>query len=86
MLPILQRLVEEDKIVGSDAAGLADRILVKEGKPQRFGTQMAFRDGKMVIEPVEDPDHLEERRAKYLLPPMSVYKKMLVDMYHMPIE
>ncbi|MBA0083533.1 MAG: hypothetical protein HRJ53_00910 [Acidobacteria bacterium Pan2503] len=41
--------------------------------------------GKIAIWPVEDPEHLEERRARYLLPPMDVYRKMLGDMYHMPL-
>jgi hypothetical protein len=86
MLPELQKLVERDEIAGSDVATLIDKILVADGKPQRFGTQFAFHDGKMVMEPVEDPKHLEQRREKYLLPPMAEYKKLLADFYHMPVE
>jgi hypothetical protein len=36
--------------------------------------------------PVEDPEHLEQRRAQYLLPPMAEYKKMLADLYHVKID
>ena len=86
MLPQLQKLVDHDQIVGSDIALITDKLLVADGKPQRFGTQFGERDGKMVMSPVEDPDHLEQRREKYLLPPMAEYKKMLADMYHMPVE
>lgn len=38
LLPTLERLVEEKKIVGTDIALLTDKILVASGKPQRFGT------------------------------------------------
>jgi hypothetical protein len=32
---------------------------------------------------VEDPDQLDQRRAKALLPPMAVYKETLERMYHL---
>ncbi len=86
MLPLLHELVEQDKIFGSDIAGLTDRILVSEGKPQEFGTQFKQVDGKMVMMPVKDLKHLEQRRAKYLLPPMPVYRQLISDMYHLPAE
>jgi Family of unknown function (DUF6624) len=86
MPPLLHNLVEQDKIFGSDVAVLTDRILVSEGKPQEFGTQFKQLDGKMVMMPVKDPRHLEKRRAKYLLPPMPVYRKLISDMYHLPAE
>lgn len=86
LLPRLQKLVSADKIFGSDIATLTDKLLTSEGKPQLFGTQFQEADGKMVILPVQDPAHLEERRAKYLLPPMAVYRKLLGDLYHMPVE
>ncbi|HLK52154.1 MAG TPA: DUF6624 domain-containing protein, partial [Candidatus Angelobacter sp.] len=71
MLPQLQKLVDDDQIVGSDVALVTDKLLVAEGKPQRFGTQFGERNGKMVMGPVEDPEHLDRRREKYLLPPMA---------------
>lgn len=86
VLPTLLRLVDEDKIFGSDVAGLTDRILVSKNKPQRFGTQFKTVNGQISFWPVEDEQHVDERRASYLLPPMSVYRKTLSDMYHMPIK
>ena len=82
LLPGLQKLVQEKKIFGSDIATLTDKILVARHAPQKFGTQFNFANGKMLMEPVEDPEHLEERRALYGLPPMDLYRKMLSDMYH----
>ncbi len=86
LLPQLRKLVAEDRIFGSDIAGLTDRILVSQGKSQVFGTQFKERNGRMVMLPVIDPKHLERRRAQYLLPPMPEYRKTLGEIYHMPIE
>lgn len=86
LLPQLQELVEKDKIFGSDVAILTDRILVSQGRPQQFGTQYKNEGKKMVIMPIADPNGVDERRARYMLPPMEVYKKMLSDLHHMPVE
>lgn len=60
LLPELQGLVQERRIVGSDIAMLVDKMLVAEGKPQRFGTQFAAKaNGPWVMDPVEDPAHLD---------------------------
>jgi hypothetical protein len=86
MLPELERLANEDQILRSDYAGIVDKVLVGEGKPQRFGNVYNFRDGKAFQAPVEDPARLDERRAKYLLPPMAEYKKMLADLYRVQVQ
>ena len=86
LLPQLQKLVEKDKIFGSDVATLTDRILVSQGKPQEFGTQYKDAGNKMIIMPIANPKSVDQRRATYMLPPMAVYKKTLSDLHHMPIE
>jgi len=86
LLPHLNKLVQQSKIFGSDIAGLTDRILVSEGKQQEFGTQFKQAEGKMVMIPVKDAKHLEQRRAQYLLPPMSVYRQVISEIYHLPAE
>ena len=83
LLPDLQKLIDDDKIMAADIANIIDKLLVAEGKPQRFGTQIDFRDGNSVLWPIEDPAHLEQRREQYGLTPMAVYKKLLVDKYHL---
>jgi hypothetical protein len=86
LLPRLRKLVAKEQIFGSDIATLTDRILVSQGNLQLFGTQFKQTDGRMVMMPVKDLEHLEQRRAQYLLPPMPAYRKLLADVYHMPIE
>ena len=83
LLPELERLAAEDKIDGSSLALVVDKELVAEGKEQRFGTQFKFINGKMAMYAVEDASHLDERRAKALLPPIGVYKQTLEEIYHL---
>lgn len=51
-------------------AYLDDRLRVAEGKPQRYGTQ--FRDGRPA--PIDDLEHLDERRASVGLGPFAEYR------------
>lgn len=40
-----------------------DRVRLREGKLQLYGTQMRLeRDGKETMQPMEDPEHLNDRR------------------------
>jgi hypothetical protein len=67
-------------------AGIIDKILISEGKPQRFGTQFRFSDGRGEMLPVEEAAKLDQRRARYFLQPISEYKKTLADFYKVKIE
>jgi hypothetical protein len=42
--------------------------------------------GKIAMYAVEDPGHLDDRRAQALLPPISVYKQQMSSMYHMQVS
>lgn len=70
-----RRLLEEASARGEaprwQFAYLDDRIRVYEGLPQRYGTQ--WRDGPHGLEPypIEDPDHVDERRAELGLPSLA---------------
>jgi BMFP domain-containing protein YqiC len=86
LLPQLEKLVAEDRIAGSNVALLVDTILRSEGKPQRFGTQFKIHGGKAVIDPVEDPARLDERRAKYQLSSMAEYKYVISQLYRVKVE
>ncbi|MFZ6873785.1 DUF6624 domain-containing protein [Undibacterium sp. Di27W] len=55
-------------------AYLEDRILMKQGKPQRYGTQSWIgKDGQYTVGDIEDPDHLNERRTAIGLQVMPGY-------------
>jgi hypothetical protein len=83
LLPTLEQLADAGKIDPSTLALVVDRELVSEGKLQRYGSQFKAVSGGMAMYGVEDPDQLDQRRAKALLPPMTVYRETLERMYHL---
>jgi hypothetical protein len=55
-----------------DAAYLADRIAVFEGRPQTFGTQFDWDEaGLLSPAPIAQADRVDERRESVGLPPMT---------------
>lgn len=86
MLPELMGLAEQGLVGGGQVALVTDKLLRSEGKPQRFGTQFTIREGKAVMDPVEDPARLVGRRARYSLMPMGEYKRILRKVYKTKVE
>ena len=70
-LPLLEAAVSEGEAEPWQLAMLTDRVLVRKGLPQRYGTQYRIdpETGEKVYEPIEDPEGLAERRAAIGLPP-----------------
>lgn len=68
------------QISSEKVAMLEDRVLVHDGKAQRFGTQWnAGSDGIFHFARTEDMAGLEARRARAGLPPMEQYICMLEE-------
>jgi hypothetical protein len=82
----LEKLANAGEILGTNLAPMIDTLLRSEGKPQRYGTQFTAKGAKATIDPVEDPEKLDERRAAWLLPPMSEYKRDLMGLYRLQVE
>lgn len=57
----------------SDFALLEDRVLVRQGKLQRYGSQLKTIDGVTALDPIEDEANLDARRAEMELEPMCKY-------------
>lgn len=69
----------------TDLAYLTDRVLVAEGRKQRYGTQ--FRQGPggdLAPSPIEDPARVDERRRDAGLPSMEEYTRRLREIYGKP--
>jgi hypothetical protein len=67
-------------------ATTVDRIQVREGKPQTYGTQFHTVDGELVPETIGDAEHVDERRAKVGLPPLAQYTALMKQMYAAPAK
>lgn len=77
--------VGSDGISKQDYALLKDRVLIEQGKKQIYGTQFTKNDGsKLEPRPLEDPAHVDKRRASMGLMPLADYQCMLEVMYAPP--
>jgi hypothetical protein len=78
-LPMIRKAEQNGEILSSNLAILEDRINMREGNPQQYGSQ-AFTDkqsGKLYFYPIADLNHLEERRKRMGLIPMAEYAKLM---------
>lgn len=72
-LPEIEKDVRAGRLDPQDFALLYDRIQIFGGGKQRYGTQIAEDDDGMVVWRLEDPDHVDERRAAIGLGPLADY-------------
>lgn len=74
LLPVFREAALTGKARRADLAMLEDRILVRDGKKQIYGTQItAGPDGVPRVNSVNDPQSLDERRKAVGLPSMDEY-------------
>jgi hypothetical protein len=71
-LDLLQREASAGRIPAWQPALLLDRIRTLEGRPQVYGTSFDWDDaGRMSPAPIEDAEHVDERRAAVGLEPLA---------------
>lgn len=56
---------------GAEFAEMADRLAVSESRGQPYGTQTHCVDGQVALQPLAEPDALDERRAAIGLAPLD---------------
>jgi len=65
----MREAVKTGRANGSSLALLEDRVAIGEGRPQIYGSQLYQEgDGPLIVQAMEDPDHVDERRASIGLP------------------
>lgn len=77
--PLIEKAVENGDLSKSAYALMKDRILVGEGKPQIYGSQIDVLPGdqkKFVVLPIEDPEYVDQRRTEMGLEPINEYLAM----------
>lgn len=79
-LPLLEKAVAAGEVSPKEVAYLTDRVLVAEGKPQRYGTQFHTVEGKLVPRPIEDEANVDARRAAVGLGTMAEYNEQMQRM------
>lgn len=76
-LPMMRAAVKEKKAQGSSLALLEDRVALGEGRRQTYGSQIRFdeKTKKYCVSPLDDPAHVDARRAAVDLEPLAEYVK-----------
>lgn len=67
-VPVLEPLVAQGEVDGQSYGLMYDRLAINEGRPQRYGTQMTCKDGRWVVDDLEDPERVDERRKAMNFP------------------
>ena len=81
-LELLRVAVSQNEADVVHLAYLTDRIRIFEGKPQVYGTQgQTNADGVLVPFPIEDEEHVDERRTSIGLEPIPDYFKSMNEDY-----
>lgn len=73
----------------AEPAMLEDRVLMRQGKKQIYGTQLqsnAESKGKLFVFPIDDELHVDERRSGVGLPPLKEYLKHFGLEYEPPAK
>lgn len=73
--PLIKQAEKDGKILSSNVAILEDRIAVREGRPQPYGSQGYYdqEKNKTFVYPLKDVEHLDSLRKSMGLQPMNTY-------------
>ena len=84
-LPLMKESVEKNESRPVDLAYLEDRVKMRKGEKQLYGTQVSFnKTGVQEIWPIEDEKNVNTRRAKLGLGSMEEYAKHFGIEYKLP--
>ncbi len=83
--PLLQESVRKGESSASDEALMHDRILMRQGKKQIYGSQIVFNEtGGQEFYPIEDEKNVNLRRTKAGLQSIEEYAKFFGIDYKLP--
>lgn len=84
--PLLKEAVAKNDVKKSNVALLEDRILMREGKKQIYGSQLRMntQTQKLELYPIEDEANVDQRRASMGLEPLKDYMKRFKLEYEPP--
>jgi VWFA-related protein len=85
LLPAVIASVKQGDGEKGQVADLVDRIRVDSGMKQLFGTQVKFSNGFLVLAPIEDEAHVDDRRKQFGMSPMADHLRNLQRQYQTPL-
>lgn len=69
----LRIAVAQGEADAEQVAFLTDRVCMNLGQPQFYGTQMQMINGEVLPWPIQDEDHVDDRRAAAGMAPLHEY-------------
>jgi VWFA-related protein len=85
LLPVILAAIKKDPTQKPEFAGLFDRLRVSAGMKQLFGTQAVSMGGFLVLYPIEDEKHVDDRRAEFGLSTMELNIRGMERIYGKPL-
>ena len=80
-LPLMQIAANKGELSWQEVALTIDRDLLSDGKKQLYGSQVTIKNNTVNLQPVEDEEHLDDRRKAIGMPPFEEYKNAILKMY-----
>lgn len=81
----ITKAFKRKEIPPQDYANFVDRLLAHQNKPQIYGSNFDFKEGKLVMSKVKDRKNLDKRRQKIGLPAIEEYAKKLKEFYNLEV-
>lgn len=86
LLPVISAGIEKNEIdKNEDLAFLVDRLRLRAGIPQLFGTQAVEDKGFLVLYPLQSEEKVDQWRTEYKMGPLKDYIRALQFTYRMPL-
>jgi hypothetical protein len=84
-LPLIREAVKNKEAKPRDLATLEDRVALRQGKKQIYGTQVGQDKNslKYYVSPLADPDNVDKRRAEVGLEPLSMVLESYFETWHL---
>jgi hypothetical protein len=83
-LPLMKIAVDKGELAGASYALSLDRTRIQDGLKQVYGSQFDTKGDKCEPLPIEDPEHVDERRKAVGLDTLAEYTRTLCEMYKRP--
>jgi VWFA-related protein len=86
IVPVIAAAVRKNELAkNEDFASFLDRLRLRAGLKQLFGTQAVENNGFLVLAPIQSTEKIDEWRNQYKMPPLNNYLKFLEMTYQMPV-
>ncbi|MEA2416037.1 MAG: hypothetical protein QOI58_2694 [Thermoanaerobaculia bacterium] len=84
MLPVMEAAAKQGELSYGLVATSIDRVRIADGKKQLYGTQFDTSGSKCEPLPIDDPEHLDQRRDAAGLGSIATYTEQLCALYKQP--